>query len=570
MSVIENRGKDLITSAVVMAIVLLINVIGSFWYFKVDLTEEKRFTLTQPTEEILESIEDIMYVRIYLEGKFPAGFKRLRSSAQEMFTEFRSINPLIEYDFIDPNNGSVEQIEKLKQEFKENEMAPINLRVMDDGEMTEKLIWPYAVFHFGSRTTVVNLLENDIPGTPDEQVLNNSISLLEYKFANALQKVKQDFRTPIVFTTGHGELDKNQTADLEKTLSTYHMTGRVNLDSVYRIPKEVKVLVVAKPLRRFSEKNKFLIDQYIMNGGKVLWLIDALNVSLDSLRSAPFYVPTEIDVNLKDQLFKYGARVEQNLVLDLECTKIPLTIGQSGGAPQLELFDWFYHLKVSPRSNHPIVKSLDRINMFFPSSVDTIRTKTAVKKEILLTSSEYTRFQLPSTRLNFEILRYDADPEKFNKAHMPLAVLLEGVFPSVFENRVSTEMVETLDEIGTGFKSVSEPTSMIVVADGDIANNPVHRDGRIGVLGYNIYERRKYANKDFLINAIEYLVDETGIIQSRARDVKLRLLDKVKIKEEKAKWQTINLLIPLAFLALFGLIYNRMRKRKYARQSIEA
>ena len=340
--------------------------------------------------------------------------------------------------------------------------------------------------------------------------------------------------------------------------------GTFNLDSAYVIPQAVKVLIVAKPRRPFSDRDKFLIDQYVMNGGKVIWLIDRLNAELDSLRGTNAYVPMDYPLELDDILFKYGVRINPDLVLDLRCSHIPMVIDPTG---RQELFPWYYHVISIPQSDHPIVKNLDGINLFFPSSIDTVKTKTPVKKTILLTSSENSRIQPNITRLNFEILRYDPDPEKFNKQHIPLAVLLEGEFPSLFENRVTAAFQQTLEQIDQQFREKSVNTRMLVVSDGDIARNLVvdPRQGQVMPLGYNRFERYQFANKDFLLNAVEYLRDDNGIIEARGKEVKLRLMNTTKAQQEATKWQLLNIGVPLLFLLIFGFLWNWFRRRKYAR-----
>jgi gliding-associated putative ABC transporter substrate-binding component GldG len=515
--------------------------------------------------EVLEGLESPVYIEILLEGNFPAGFKRLQKSVQEKLDEFRRSAPHIQYSFLDPNDGTVEEINSMRKTLSDQGIFPVSLFVVDNGERKEQIIYPYAIVNYGNRATRVNLLEKNVPGEPDEVTLNNSIGLLEYKLINAIQKLQYEKKPVILFTKGHGELEPMQTADLGRDLSDFYSVGWVDLDSTYRIHPEVELLIVAKPRTQFIEKHKFIIDQFVMKGGKVMWLIDKMAVDLDSMRNTAAYVPHDYNLNLDDLFFKWGVRMEPNFVLDLECSKIPLAVGQVAGQPQLELFDWYYHILSSPRSKHPVVKNLDRINLFFPSLIDTIRTKTNLSKTVLLSSSDYSRQQFSPVRLNFDMLRFDPDPEKFNKKQLALGVLVEGVFPSLYENRITADMSSVLGQIGEEFLSQSETTKMLFISDGDIIRN--WRDGSSGKyhpLGYNPFERYQYANKQFLLNAIEYLIGEEEIIQARAKEVKLRLLDKVKTKDEKSKWQLINILIPLVVLMLLGVIFNYLRRRKYA------
>ena len=560
----ERRKQSLIKLGLILGIAVLANILGSAFFTHIDLTEDQRYSLTDPTIELLRSLDDVVYIEVMLEGDSPAGFKRLQRSVRELLDEFRSYSGYIEYTFKDPNRGTPEEVNQRREELAKEGIVPTNLRIKETEGTEEKLIYPYAKVNYGGRTAVVDLLDEQARGSNPEEQLNTSISQLEYNFANALHKLQLGAKEVIAFTVGHGELNELERKDLVRSLKAYYEVGTFNLDSAYVIPQAVKVLIVAKPRRPFSDRDKFLIDQYVMNGGKVIWLIDRLNAELDSLRGTNAYVPMDYPLELDDILFKYGVRINPDLVLDLRCSHIPMVIDPTG---RQELFPWYYHVISIPQSDHPIVKNLDGINLFFPSSIDTVKTKTPVKKTILLTSSENSRIQPNITRLNFEILRYDPDPEKFNKQHIPLAVLLEGEFPSLFENRVTAAFQQTLEQIDQQFREKSVNTRMLVVSDGDIARNLVvdPRQGQVMPLGYNRFERYQFANKDFLLNAVEYLRDDNGIIEARGKEVKLRLMNTTKAQQEATKWQLLNIGVPLLFLLIFGFLWNWFRRRKYAR-----
>ncbi|MGI9159466.1 MAG: gliding motility-associated ABC transporter substrate-binding protein GldG [Saprospiraceae bacterium] len=563
----SRRIQDILQFALFCGIVFFVNILANAFYTHLDLTEEKRFTLTQPTRELLKDLDDRIYVQVLLEGDFPAGFKRLQTATREMLDDFRGVSGYVDYAFSDPNQGSAEEINERRKALAEDGIVPVNLRVAEQGETSQKIIYPVAIFNFGERRIPVKLLENESPSLSPDQVINNSVSLLEYKFANAVKKLRTPTKPIILFTRGHGELEPLQTADLERGLRQFYETDRITLDSVTQLkPDECALLIVAKPRFNFPEKDKFKIDQYIMQGGKVLWLIDRLNAELDSMRFTGQFIPQDYPLNLEDQLFKYGARIQPDLVLDLECTKIPLRVGQLGNAPQFDLFDWFYHPAVLPAGKHPVVKNLDRVELKFCSSIDTIRTKTPVAKTVLLTSSRYSRLQFSPVNLNFEILRYQPDPEKFNKGMQTVGVLLEGVFPSNYENRVSEEMMAGLRQLGMAYRSASVPNRMIVISDGDVAANVIRDPAQESwfPLGFNRFENKTYANRELMLNAVEYLIEANGVIEARSKEVKLRLLDNIKAKEEKTFWQLLNIAVPLLFLGLFGWLFHWLRKRKYA------
>lgn len=563
----SQRTQSLLQFSLFAGILLFANIVANSFYGHLDLTEEKRFTLTKPTKALLGDLKERVYVRVLLDGEFPAGFKRLQTATKEMLDDFRSESGYIDYQFENPSVGTVEQVNETRKALAEDGIMPFNLRVADMGESSQQLIYPVAIFHYGGRQMVVKLLENNSPSLSPDEVINNSVTLLEYKFANVIKKLRSPKRPIILFTREHGELTDLQTTDLERGLQQFYDTDRITLDSVVQLsPENCALLVAAKPRRPFSEKDKFKIDQYAMNGGRILWLLDQMDASLDSMNLGGKFISTPYELKLEDMLFKYGVRLNSDVVLDLQCTKIPLQIGQQGNQPQFQLFDWYYHLAVQPENSHPVVKNLDRLDLWFASSMDTLRTKTPIRKTVLLRSSKYSRMQFNPVELNFEILKYDPDPTKFDKGPQNLAVLLEGTFPSTFENRVSEELLSGMKQLGMEFKSTSVPTRMMVVSDGDVAANFV-RDAekkQTLPLGFNRFESATYSNKDFIINAIEYLIEPNGVIEARSKEVKLRLLDSVRADEERGFWRGLNLALPLVFLAVFGWLFNWLRKRRYA------
>ncbi len=562
----NKKTQSLIQLALFLGILVFINILSSYVYKSADLTEEGRYTLTQPTLDLLDEVDDVMYVQVLLDGDFPAGFKRLQTATKELLDDMRSINGNIEYEFLNPGEGSVEEINERRAILAKDGIVPMNLRVKDVDETKELLIYPWAVISYKGRSVNVSLLESEVLGVSSEVILNNSVSLLEYKITSGIQRIRTTKKKAVLFTTGHGELETIQLLDIQRAIYKKYNVGQVNLDSIVSISDEVGALVIAKPKTAFSAKDKFKIDQYVMRGGSVMWMIDQLGVNLDSLRMLPRFFPQENNLALEDMLFNYGVKVKPNLILDLECTQIPLVTGQLGDGPQYDFFPWYYHPVVAPTSTHPIVKNLERINFLFPSSIDTFRTKTPIKKTILLTSSKYTKIQRTPIELNFEILRQKPKEDFFNKSPQPIAVLLEGEFPSLYENRVPQEMLDGLESMNLKYIPRSTPTKMIVVSDGDLARNLIVdvETQKVKTLGFNPYDKRIYGNKNFLINSLEYLVDDSGVLESRSKEVKLRMLDTTRARTEKTKWQAINIGLPLLFLLLFGLLYNFVRRRKYA------
>lgn len=559
------RRQQRLQLVLCIAILIGLNFLGAYVYEMWDLTEEKRYTLTQPTVDLLMDVDDVIYVKVLLSGDLPAGFKRLRRATTETLNQFRRRNNLIHYDFENPQEKDVRDANARAQELAKDGIIPTRLRIRDAGESQEKLIYPYALFYYGNRMYPVNLLENERPGVDNEWILNNSISLLEYKFANAIQKIRQSLKANILFTSGHGELAQQQTAALENTLRRNYNTARADLDTVTTIPQDIDLLIVAKPTGAFTDKELFVIDQYVVNGGNVIFLIDQLNVGLDSMSQQTSYVPYAYDLNLAPLLFKYGVRVNPDLVLDLECSRIPLVVGQLGDRVQTDLFRWYYHPLVTPDSDHPVVKNIGRVNLKFPSTIDTLRTKAKLQKTILLRTSRYSRLQRIPVRLNFEILRLDPDPDLFDMGPQNVAVLVEGEQLSLFENRVTDEMRATLKMIGTEFTVQNEPSKILVVADGDVVKNLYNPEtGEYSDIGYNKYENYVFqGNAALILNAIEYMLDKHGILEARSKEVKLRMLNIVKAQEESLKWQMLNIVLPLVVMIAGVLGFNLWRRRKY-------
>jgi ABC-2 type transport system permease protein len=559
-----HKAEGAIRIISVIGIAILINVVSSFFSVSFDLTEDKRFTLTKASLNTIHNVPDVIYVRVLLEGDFPAGFKRLQESTKTLLDQFKSENGYIEYAFENPNEGTIEEVNKIRENLGKDGLVPVNLKVKSGTENSEQLIYPYAVFNLGERKIAVSLLEN-LPELDQEQNLNNSISQLEYKFTSAIDKLLHVEKKSILITTSNGELSKQQTKVIDILLRPFYNVTRINLDSVYQIKQEVKAIIVAKPVTPFSERNKFILDQYIMNGGKVLWFVDGMKMSVDSLATRNEYIPEPLDLNLSDLFFKYGLRIQPNLVLDLECAKIAQVIGKLGDKPQIELFPWYYYPIPAPLSNHPVVNNIDRILLDFPSSIDTIKTKYTVHKIPLILSSQYSRFQLAPAKVGFDILRYKPDPTKFNKPNLVMGLLVEGEFSSCFENRLDEGMNETLKSIKMEFKSKSPFTKMIVVSDGDVIRNYFDEQSeKFSNLGFNKFEKMTYnGNKEFFMNAIEYLTNEENILEARSKQYKIRLLDQVKIENEKSFWQWLNVGLPLFSLIFLGMVNAYFRKKRY-------
>ncbi|MCS6934365.1 MAG: gliding motility-associated ABC transporter substrate-binding protein GldG [Chitinophagales bacterium] len=566
----------LIRLSLALLIIALANIAGYFFYQRFDLTSEKRYSLSPSTKKMMRGLKDVVTVKVYLAGDLNAGFTRLRESVRHTLDALRAYGGSnIQYTFIDPM--AVENLDERKAlitDLINRGIKPTNLTTVSNSDSKEQLIFPGATVAYGGREMPVQLLENQIGYSPVE-IINNSIILLEYKFANAIKKLTQ-YRPPrIGFLRGHGELSEIELADIKQTLQQLHYEVKdFDITQNYYIPDRFDAIVIAKP--RFSflnpvkdkeEIHKFKIDQYIMRGGKVLWLIDGTNATMDSLRGNPTgQVVMANELGLEDMLFKYGVRINNDILQDINLNlPIPLVVGQMGNAPQTRMFSWYYFPLLVSDNTHPISRNLDPVAAFFASSIDTIK-KAGIRKTILLHTTQNAKAQLTPSRVHFGILQGKPNPAYYNQSELPVAVLLEGKFESCYKNRMRTEYLAATDTIEQlRFIDQSPETKMIVISDGDIIRNEVRSDSTAFPLGYYPYTRQQFANKDFILNCIEYLTDNSGIIETRNKEVKLRLLDHLKAGEQKLRWQLINVAAPILLIVAAGFVWNWWRKKTYVR-----
>ncbi len=557
---------NIIKVVVVFGVLLLINIATSFTTLKVDITDDKRFSLTQPTRNLINHIPEIVTAKILLTGEIPAQLKRLQINTTQLLNEFRSVNKDIKLVFEDPNDGTSEEIKKQREVYLKDRISPVEFIVQDGKQSKRVSIFPYVIFYFRDRYLPVNLLEQQIAGVPNDVIINNAIALLEYKLANAIKKLTLENKPSIFFTTGHGELASYQTKSLEYELKDFYTIGRIDLNTQYQINPEISVLIVAKPTLPFSSKDLYKIDQYVMGGGKVIWMLDAIRADQDSLAGGQEYLSLPYETPVDDLLFRYGVRIQKNVILDARNAKILLFSGNPGEGGQSQTFPFYYYPVIFGNSYHPLVKNIGPVLLQFPSTIDTLKTKTRIDKTVLLTSSEYSRIQLSPVRLSLDIVSVNIPQEQFSHPFQPVAVLLEGIFPSMFENRVKPQMESGLQDLGIPFKKESVPTKMIVVSDGDLIRNRFQRNGNPYPVGYHPDENYKFSgNEDFIKNALDYLLDQEGLMEARAKEIKIKLLDKEKVREEKNKWQFINVVIPILCLLIFGGIFSYVRKKKYTK-----
>ncbi|MGE5354911.1 MAG: gliding motility-associated ABC transporter substrate-binding protein GldG [Deltaproteobacteria bacterium] len=565
----NNNRSDLFSLLTILAIILLINVIGQFVYTYFDFTDDNRFTLSEPTKDLVKNQKDIIFVKVLLAGDFPAGFKRLQQAVINTLDQFQSLNSKIDYIIENPMEGSPENINANIEKLREEGIAPVNLFIGEGNSKSTKRIYPYAILNYGKRVYVVNLLEPNAQGISEEEALNNSIALLEYKFANAIQKLNAERKGNIVFISDKGGIDDYHLASLYKQLNQFYYVAKTNIDSTFRIVPEIDLVIVVKPQKPFSKKNQFVLDQYLLKGGKIIWLIDKLDVNLDSINKYKMFTPRVFDLGLDDLFFKWGIRINSDLIQDLQCTRIPQVVGFKGDMPQIEKFPWYYDLLVNSVSDHPVSKGISDISMSFVSTIDTLRTESGIKKTVLLTSSRRSKFQMFPMRLTYQILQYNPQVDLFNKQYLPVSVLVEGKFSSFFKNRLTSETEEMLEKINEKFIPESRKEGkMIFVGDGDFVRNEYNsKTGQFTPMGYNRWEDYRFSgNEDFILNSVEYMLDDAGILSARSKRVKLRLLDNAKLFNNKIMLQGLNIGLPLVLLIFFGLIFNSYRKKRFLNQ----
>ena len=581
----ENKRKNLkknqiVSFVVAVVIVVLVNVIGSFVFTRFDLTSEKRYTLSPTTKEILNGLNDYVYFKVYLEGEFPAGFKKLRRETKEMLDEFRAYTKYIDYEFINPaESNDPAEIKEIRTQLYRAGLNPTNVSVRNnDGSSQELVIWPGALVSYRNDTEIaIDLLENQL-GKSSEDALNASMQNLEFRLIDAVKKVTRMMKPNIAFIEGHGELGEQEVYDIAQSLAQNYNVGRVQIDGkidalIHRTQNEERdvkafpsydAIIIAKPTEPFDEKDKFLIDQYIMHGGKVLWLVEPVYATMDSLQSQESTIGLEQDLNLDDMLFKYGVRLNRDLLLDLTCAALPVRTGQMAGQAQLEFFRWFYFPLLQAASDHPMVRHMNAIKADFVSSMDATTSANGIEQIPLLKTSDYTKVSGAPVFITLAMLRQAPDRRMFSSKGKNVAYLLKGSFPSLYANRIPQEIV---DDQATDFMEESKPTAMIVVADGDIIRNQIDIKRKTPLpLGYDQYTQNTYANKEFIENAISYLVDGEGLIDIRSRELKVRLLDVTKVNQERGKWQVINTLVPIAFIIALGFVMAFIRKKKYSKK----
>lgn len=549
--------------ATVLLVLIVVNVASHFFFKRFDLTADKRYTLSETSLKIINEVTQPLYVDVFLEGNFPGEFKKLQTETQQLLEEFKAQNSNIIFQFVNPMADEKLDKEAVFKSFVERGLMPVNVTVNDKGQQTQEVVFPWAIATCGDKSVKVPLLKNMIGASTAEKVVS-SVQHLEYAFANAFNTVSKEKQKKVAILNGNGELDDRHIADFVRTIRDNYYIGPFTLDSVAKQPvetlkylKKYDLLVIAKPTQVFTDAEKQVLDQYVISGGKTIWLMDQVNMEMDSLLQTGENLAFPRDLNLNDMFFKYGIRIKPDLIKDLMATPIALATGEQGSATQYTQFPWFYSPMIYPSLNNPIVSNLDGIKFEFASPIELLQND--IKKTVLLTSSKYSKLVGTPAEVNLNMVEERPDQKEFTgTGNYPVAVLLEGKFHSVFENRV-------LAFKDASFKNAEKEGKMIVISDGDVIKNQLDKNYQPLELGFDKWTNTLYANKEFMLNCVNYLLDDTGLINIRSKEVDLPMLDKEKVYAEYTLSQVITVGLPLVVLLIFGVLFTVLRKRKYSK-----
>lgn len=560
------KKKNISETIVILFIIILFNILASFVFLRVDLTTEKRYSISDSSKEVLKNLDHLVFIKVYLDGDLNIAFKRMKKRIRELLDEFKIYGEeKFEYIFVNPSASDDPKVrDEIYQDLYEKGLKPSNIHYKDkEGGITEKIIFPGALIVYDNVEVPVNLLKNN-PSLSGEENINNSIQTLEYEFLTMLHTLTSKEVEKVAFLEGHGELDESQVGDISRDLSRFYQVDRGHINGQQGILDSYKALIIAKPQKKFSEEDKFILDQYIMNGGKVLWFIDRVKINMDSLSRGNSLVFIQ-DLNISDMLFRYGIRINPVLLQDYQCNIIPVNTALPGNPAKFSPVPWLYFPLLTPPKGNPITNNVNLIKTEFANTIDTLGARKGVKKTALLTSSFYARKVNTPTLVSLDEIKLNIPKEQFKDTSELVAVLLEGTFESVFTHRI---LAGLSPKIKVNFKSKSVPNKMLVVADGDMIRNDIKQTPQgtlVTPLGFDKYTGQTFGNKDFIINTLHYLTGKEGFIELRSREFTLRLLDRARINTERTRWQFINVIVPILLIIGFGLYINYRRKVRYTK-----
>lgn len=554
-----SRSKKLLITILGL---LIINILGNYFFHRFDLTHDQRYTLSRTSLDIIKNAKEPLYIDVFLQGNFPPEFKRLQDETKQILEEFKAYNPNIIYQFVNPLENP-EEADAVMKSFLQRGLTPVNVTVNDKGKQSNEVVFPWAIATYKNKSTKLSLLKNKLGASTEEKVVS-SVQHLEYAFTDAFHKITTEKKKKIAVIKGKNELEDIYKADFLTTVRDSYFIAPFTLDSVAKNPnktlKELQqydLILVTKPKETFTDEEKEVLDQFIVNGGKSLWLVDMTTVDLDGLNKTGTTLAFPIDLGLNDMFFKYGFRINPTLIKDLQCAPIALASGNKGNQTQYQKYPWFYSPYIFPTSKHPIVNNMDGIKLDYANAIDTL--KNGIKKTVLLESSVYSRTVGTPVGIDLKMVNEKPLPEDFPQGgKIPVGVLLEGKFSSVYENRV-------LPFKDPGFKATGKATKMIVISDGDVIKNQIDQNGEPLELGFDKWTNQMYANKEFLMNCVNYLLDDNGLINIRSKQVDLPLLDKEKVYEEYTYTQILTVGLPLVILGIFGVALAHIRKRRFSK-----
>lgn len=573
----SSRKQNVWGMAAVLLVLLFVNVTSSYLFTRMDLTQEKRYTLSASTKEMLKELDEQVLFRVYLEGDdLPSEYRRFRNEIKDMLDQFRAYSRYVEYEFVNPNSMKTdEEKRQLNEMLIKKGLTPIPVTSEEDGVQKQQIVYPSMEVSYMGRETALQLQSSGVSGRSTDEVVNSSVESLEYNFVTAIHRLTRPVRAKVGFLLGHGELEKIDLFDIQMSLVEDYavenvyldknidaLTGRVldTRDSSVSVRNKFDVVVIPKPLRTFSDQDLYILDQYVMYGGKILWLVDALDADMDSLQNKAQTFATRLPTNLDDLFFNYGVRVNPDLIMDYRCRGIPMM----GSDNRMQLVPWYYFPTLVPNSSHPIVRNLDVLKTDFVSSIDLIDND--IEKTVLLTTSDHVHIKNAPVNIQLSDAMIEVNDQLFNRSALPVAVLLEGEFKSLYRGRLASAFVER-NEIAYKEKC-DKPTQMIVISDGDMIRNgtAMSEQGRYPFpLGYDRYTNVEFANKTFLLNAINYLAGDEGMINARPRSISIRRLDAAKVKEQRGAYQFANMFYPVLavmVLAVSVLLVRRRYKKK--------
>ena len=552
-------------SCLVSLIIVLVLIFTKTLYFRIDLTEEGRYSLSNASKDLVAEISEPLTVKLYLDGDLDANMLRLRRSTEDLVRELNMYaSEQLVIENYNPNSATTDEERYAEYaELEERGLRGMSVTIRErGGKMSEQVIFPWAEV-CSSRDTMAICLMQPSSQKSGEVAVNNAIADLEYLFVDAIRVLNRKEIRKVAFIEGHGELAEEYTYDASGALSRYFQVDRGVIGIDASVLDSYDAIIVAKPMTAYSESDKFIIDQYIMRGGRVLWLLDGAQMSNDMLAEGGATPLIELDVNLNDMLFRYGVRLTPTVVEDMQCAYMPVNVARPGEDPRFEPIPWFYMPLLQASPYHPITKTLQAVKADFASGIEIVGDTAGVRKEVLLITSNASHVNMAPTEIDVMDAINIEPKEYFTTQYVPIAVALEGKFESIYKHRMAPAGVN-VDKI----IDKSELTRMVVVADGDIIRNDIeqHREGLMLVpLGYDRVTRQTHGNKDFIVNAMLYLTDDEGVMQLRNRRIDLRLLNRAVVDSQRDMWMWINTLLPIVLLGVFGGVFYWRRKKRFVK-----